>query len=405
MALLKDVMDQVKASRVKTAVATENHYTLPEMLEGGQLEVNDVTEGFKLNIPGKVGETLLTGSFGATNYSMELESGTVVTPEMLNLSSPKKNSSDITVTEELVVRVGTDATQFSNPIRIVLNGMGKKRVFIVQNETLSSVTQMKEDSASGMKKDYGYVRNGSDLILWMKKGGEIVLGNSAVLPSTSPTPSAPPVTIPNTGTVGGGTTISGIGGGISGVTGNQQKEETKQNVQFVDITGHWAETAICEMAKKGIVSGVTAETFEPDRSITRAEFAALVVRSLNISVRGKDFMFKDVSSDDWYAEAVMTAATAGLIAGYEGYFRPEDTITREEMAIVVMKAYSFLGKTPIQDDLKRFEDSDEISDWAKIAVEQAVGSELINGMSDSVFAPKEQATRAQATSILKRLLD
>jgi len=174
--------------------------------------------------------------------------------------------------------------------------------------------------------------------------------------------------------------------------------------KFTDIIGHWAEKDINDMATKGIVSGVTATTFEPDRSITRAEFAALMARALKLSAGNTESVFADVANDAWYAKEVSAAAAAGLIVGYDGNFRPNDTITREEMAVVIMKAYAFLGKTASSGQIDKFADKDTISDWAVNYVDQAVSTGMISGMSADTFAPKENATRAQVTSLIKRLL-
>ena len=184
---------------------------------------------------------------------------------------------------------------------------------------------------------------------------------------------------------------------------NQPTTNNENTARFSDIIGHWAEKDIEEMAKKGIVSGVTDTTFEPDRAITRAEFAALIVRALNISVKGS-FVFQDVQPTSWYADAVAAAEAADLMVGSEGYFRPEENITREEMAVVIVKAYQMLGKTVQKGSLDKFKDQGDISKWAKDSVAYAVGVNLISGMTADIFAPQENATRAQVTSLIKRLL-
>jgi len=216
---------------------------------------------------------------------------------------------------------------------------------------------------------------------------------------TTSTPTTTPTVRPttSTGTGTGGGSIS-VGGGNSGKT-----EEVAKS-KFTDIIGHWAEKDINDMATKGIVSGVTATTFEPDRSITRAEFAALMARALKLSAGNTESVFADVANDAWYAKEVSAAAAAGLIVGYDGNFRPNDTITREEMAVVIMKAYAFLGKTASSGQIDKFADKDTISDWAVNYVDQAVSTGMISGMSADTFAPKENATRAQVTSLIKRLL-
>ena len=159
------------------------------------------------------------------------------------------------------------------------------------------------------------------------------------------------------------------------------------------------------MADRGIVSGVTETTFEPDREITRAEIAALMTRALKLTSTNTDLVFTDVDSSSWYAKEVAAAAAAGLMTGYDGQFRPEDNITREELAVVVMKAYTLLGKSLSTGKLEQFADRNEISDWAKTAVDQAVSVGIINGITSDTFAPTDNATRAQAASLIKRILN
>ena len=96
------------------------------------------------------------------------------------------------------------------------------------------------------------------------------------------------------------------------------------------------------MAEAGIVSGVTPTQFEPERTITRAEFAAMIVRALGITATDGP-AFEDVANNAWFYSSVTAAAKAGLIVGYNGYFRPDDLITREEMATIIAKAYFFAG--------------------------------------------------------------
>ncbi len=179
-------------------------------------------------------------------------------------------------------------------------------------------------------------------------------------------------------------------------------EPTKSS-PFSDILGHWAEKDITAMYERKIVSGVTDTTFEPDRAITRAEFATLMGKALNLKA-ANSAGFRDVAEGAWYASSVNAAAAAGLITGYDGAFRPEDLITREEMAVIIAKAYTFLGKTAEKGGIDKFADAGSISDWAKDSVDLAATAGLISGVTESEFRPRENATRAQCVSILARLL-
>lgn len=190
-----------------------------------------------------------------------------------------------------------------------------------------------------------------------------ILNIGVTIPATSPStsPTTPVVSTPGNNT---GTTIStGIHSNINNPNTGIDTPAAKN--RFIDIIGHWAENDINEMADKAIVVGVTDITFEPDRSITRAEFAALITRALKLSAANDDAVFADVASDAWDADEVAAAAGAGLISGYAGSFRPEDNITREEMAVVIMKAYVFLGKEPLKGKLDQFTDENQVSDWAR----------------------------------------
>lgn len=206
--------------------------------------------------------------------------------------------------------------------------------------------------------------------------------------------SVPVATSPTGGTAFVGTTMTNTGGSLTA---------DKETSRFTDVIGHWAEADINEMAARGVVVGVTSAIFEPDRPITRAELVAIIVKGLQLP-DGGSAGFLDIEPGVWYESIVNAAANAGLMQGYEGYFRPEDLITREEMAVVIAKAYDRSGKEPLTGGLAAFIDREEIAPWAREFVDRAAAG-LISGVSDGRFAPLENATRAQAASLLKRLLD
>ncbi|MBE7043049.1 MAG: S-layer homology domain-containing protein [Ruminococcaceae bacterium] len=218
------------------------------------------------------------------------------------------------------------------------------------------------------------------------------------------TPKPTPPSVSTTPSYNSGGSV-GVGFVSIGSSSQQTTEKPVVISKFTDIIGHWAQADINEMAEKGIVSGVSKTTFEPERSITRAEFAAMMTRALNLTSANSDTVFVDVRTDAWYAKEVAAAAAVGLIVGYDGYFRPDDMITREEMAVVIMKVYDYLGKAPSTGKIEQFADKESISTWAYDYVDQAVSSNLISGMTFETFAPSENATRAQVTSLIKRLLN
>lgn len=231
---------------------------------------------------------------------------------------------------------------------------------------------------------------------------------TAAAKEATPKPSKNPSPSPTTGVVvtpGYPTNTTG-GYGAGSILGNPENSSNQGQVNaiFADTAGHWAQSDIEALYQKGIVAGVTATEFEPERQITRAEFATLVVKALQLE-NHNSVEFADVSDGAWYAPYVNAAANAGLISGFAGYFRPDDVITREEMAVILAKAYEMRGGEEATGGIDRFADKDEISDWAQSYVDTVTTAGLISGMTPSTFAGKNYTTRAQAAAVLKRLTD
>ncbi|OAS17342.1 S-layer homology domain-containing protein [Paenibacillus oryzisoli] len=184
----------------------------------------------------------------------------------------------------------------------------------------------------------------------------------------------------------------------------------KLDKPFTDITAHWAKKDIELLASKFVVQGMTETTFAPDQRVTRAQFASMLVTALALQPdAAKSSMFTDVTSDDWFAGAVGTAAKLGLVEGNNaGEFAPNADITREQMAVMISRALRLSGKevqsSHAQDKLASFVDSNTISAWATSAVVQSLAANIVNGLTDQSFGPNESATRAQATVMLKRFL-
>ncbi|TCN00981.1 CARDB protein [Paenibacillus sp. BK033] len=176
---------------------------------------------------------------------------------------------------------------------------------------------------------------------------------------------------------------------------------------FDDTATHWAKKEIDALANLLIVDGVGDGTFDPNRSITRAEFTALVVRLFGLATpaaagNGK---FGDVQADDWFASVVAAATGAGLINGYEnGEFRPDQTISREEMAVILSRGLAFAGHKGEASGAGAFTDQSEIPAWAAEAISQLAGFGIVNGKPGNEFDPAGEATRAESVAMLYRLL-
>lgn len=234
----------------------------------------------------------------------------------------------------------------------------------------------------------------------------ITIAKRDATPTPSPTPDTPVIIPPSgsgNGGGNGGTYIPGSGS-ILGSGNSSESNQNETNSIFKDTAGHWAQADIEELFGRGIVAGVTADTFEPERQITRAEFATLVVKALGLS-DSTSAGFADVAEGTWYFDSVNTAANAGLIVGSDGYFRPDDVITREEMAVIVAKAYALCGgETGESGAIDRFSDKDQIASWAQASVDIVTGAGLISGMTPSTFSGQNFTTRAQAAAVIRRML-
>lgn len=179
---------------------------------------------------------------------------------------------------------------------------------------------------------------------------------------------------------------------------------------FADVpAGHWAKDYIELLAAKHITTGMDENNFAPKGTVTRAQFAAFIVRALDIEKGSYAGTFSDVAEGAWHAEWIEAAAKAGLVEGLgRGKFYPDAAISRQEMAVMIMRAYQYRTKKDIADEAKKsnanFADAGEVSGWAKDAVLAAQANGIISGMTDNTFAPKESAQRAQAAKMLIELL-
>ncbi|MFD0697550.1 S-layer homology domain-containing protein [Paenibacillus sp. GCM10027628] len=179
---------------------------------------------------------------------------------------------------------------------------------------------------------------------------------------------------------------------------------------FADVAGHWSKDAVNDMASRLIVNGVDVTHYNPNAAITRAEFAAIIVRGLGLPENGKTSAYGDVKSGDWYVGAVAKAQEYGIINGYEdGTFRPSKTITREEAMAMIARAMKLAGLdtnvsgADATSALASFTDSAAVDAWAKQAVAATVKSGLVKG-SDTGLKPASDITRAETAAIVQRML-
>ncbi|QJD84585.1 S-layer homology domain-containing protein [Cohnella herbarum] len=178
--------------------------------------------------------------------------------------------------------------------------------------------------------------------------------------------------------------------------------QTDTDTKFSDISGHWAEANIKQAVSMGIVKGYADGTFKPGKTVTRAEFAVMLMNALKPQEEGSALIFSDSAKiGAWARKAVAQAVQAGIIKGYkDGTFRPDAEITRAEMAAMLANA---AGQSSQSNAATGFADDKDIPAWAKASVAYVKQAGIVQGKGDNQFAPQDQATRAEAVTVLLKL--
>lgn len=184
---------------------------------------------------------------------------------------------------------------------------------------------------------------------------------------------------------------------------------TEPGKNFPDILFSPAISAIGALASRGIITGKSDDRFDPDGNMTRAEFAAIVVRALGLTPE-ESGQFSDVPAGVWYAGYVGTAAAYGIVTGTgDGAFSPEGTITRQEAAVMVARAAALCGMdtqmetAAVRNMLAQFPDYMSAAEWAR----QALAFCCRDGILDQAelnIRPTDTVTRAEVAQMLFQLL-
>lgn len=179
--------------------------------------------------------------------------------------------------------------------------------------------------------------------------------------------------------------------------------DSNPTITFSDIAEHWAEVYIKQAVSDGIVTGYPGGTFRPNRTVTRAEFAVMLINALKLQGEGAALTFIDTANiGSWARKAVAQAVQAGIISGYEdGSFRPDAEITRVEMVMMLANASGLSREVNV---VTGFADDKEIPAWAKGAVAVVKKRGLVEGKGSNEFDPHGKATRAEAVTVLIRML-
>lgn len=177
---------------------------------------------------------------------------------------------------------------------------------------------------------------------------------------------------------------------------------------FTDIASHWAKEDIEFVVSRGLFSGTSATTFSPNTAMTRGMFVTALGRLANADVSGyKQSSFTDVKSDAYYMGYIEWASNNSIVNGTgNGTFAPDQSITREQMAVIMSNYAKTIGFTlPKVQAENTFADNAKISAYAKEAVKQMQMAGVISGKNGNLFDPQGTATRAEVSAVLRRFVE
>ena len=180
---------------------------------------------------------------------------------------------------------------------------------------------------------------------------------------------------------------------------------------FTDVKADaWYYEAVQYVYEKELFAGVTTTTFEPNAPMTRAMLVSVLWRLEGRPEAPSTNPFSDVQDGKWYTSGVLWAASKEIVSGFpNGTFAPDDSITREQMASLIMRYATYKGIELVQGaSLDSFVDADKVQGWSKEAVAWAVAAGIISGNKQGdvyTLAPQASATRAQVASILMRFIE
>ena len=173
---------------------------------------------------------------------------------------------------------------------------------------------------------------------------------------------------------------------------------------FSDVSeSDWYYESVSEAVERGLMNGTSQTTFSPEETTTRAMLLTILYRMDGEKSVETDISFPDVAPDAWYAEAAAWGAYHGIVLGFEdGSFRPEEIITREQAALILLRYATYREfDVSASADLTAFGDTGQISPWAEEALTWAVGCGIFLG-SGGLLKPLEGTTRAQIAAIACR---
>ncbi|MGO4694508.1 cadherin-like beta sandwich domain-containing protein [Paenibacillus sp. 2TAB26] len=286
--------------------------------------------------------------------------GVTLSPKFVNGTFAYTGNVAYSVTSTTITATKSAATATINE-----TDLGFKQLSVGENTFIVHVTA--EDGVT--KKQYNII---------VTRAKEVVSGGGG-LPVPTPSPTPTPVPTP------------------------KQIPSPTPTISLVDISRHWAEDNIKQAISNGIVTGYPDGTFRPNHTVTRGEFAVMLMNLLKPQEAGAELSFTDTTKiPAWAQKAIAQAVQEGIINGYEdGTFRPNAEITRAEMAVILAKA---LGQSTEANAATSFADDNDIPAWARASVAYVKQAGIVKGKGNNEFAPQDHATRAEAVTVLLNIL-
>lgn len=218
-----------------------------------------------------------------------------------------------------------------------------------------------------------------------------------------------------TGTTGTLTTVTppsddDSGSGSAATTGNVTAltvPVTPQNKGFADVTSaHWAYQYVTGLAEKGIIGGYDDNTYKPEKNVTREEFVKMVVNATGLYDVSASCEFTDVKPGDWHYLYVASAFKNDVVSGIdETLFGTGRNITRQDVAVIAARLLKTFRDTLPETGDAVLTDFDTVSDYAQDSVNLLSAMGIINGFDDGTFRPHNALTRAEAATIISKLID
>jgi hypothetical protein len=240
-------------------------------------------------------------------------------------------------------------------------------------------------------------------------GGEVVYEYTAPEPPVNPPKPSEPGTRPGSGSGGSVASPTSPATPAPDTSSPAQPAVTGVLARFSDGAGvsDWAKAYFERLIESGIISGYSDGSLSPKGQVTRAEFTKMAVVALGVKLEGTPKVFaNDVKEGNWYKEFVDIASANGIIEGLtEGVFGPNEKISRQDISVIMYRAFTARGVTLPVLSGETFPDQALIADYAKDAVSMLRQLGIIGGRTDGSFDPKAYATREETAKIICGVID